>query len=109
MPSLETRVNAGDRLIVLATSDGLQRIEWGEMLARHWQVHIEKALTRNAVVDGIKLVALITGCSLDTSKNLMSNLPCTLQIKLYKHQAQYLRRELSKVKVLTFLTYDADG
>jgi Trk K+ transport system NAD-binding subunit len=32
MPSYETRVNVGDRLIVLATSDGLQRIEWGEML-----------------------------------------------------------------------------
>ncbi len=33
MPLYETRVNVGDRLIVLATSDGLQRIEWGEMLA----------------------------------------------------------------------------
>jgi hypothetical protein len=103
MPNCETRLDAGDRLIVLATSNGLQRIEWGEMLPRLWQVHIEQALTRNAIIDGIGIIASITGCNLSTAKNLMNNLPGTLSTPLYKHQAQYLACELSKVKVLSSL------
>ncbi|GJD19838.1 hypothetical protein RIVM261_047940 [Rivularia sp. IAM M-261] len=103
MPNYETRLDVGDRLIVLATSDALQRIEWGEMLPRLLQVHIEQALTRNAIIDGTGIIASITGCNISTAKDIMNHLPATLPTLLYQHQAQYLVRELSKVKVLSSL------
>lgn len=109
MPDFETRVNAGDRLIVLATSDGLQRIEWGEMLPRDWQIDIESALTKNAICSGAELLTSITGCNHSTAIDLMNNLPGTLPIPLYKHQAQYLARKLKKVKVITSLIPFSDS
>lgn len=44
MPSDDICLHTGDRLIVLATSSSLQRIERGEIAPRLWQVQIEKAL-----------------------------------------------------------------
>jgi hypothetical protein len=38
MPSDDVRLVVGDRLIVLATIDGLKRIERGELGDRTWQV-----------------------------------------------------------------------
>ncbi|MDZ8055632.1 MAG: potassium channel family protein [Aulosira sp. ZfuVER01] len=101
----DVKLNAGDRLIVLATSRGLQRIEWGEMLPRLWQVQIEKALTKNALADGAEEIALITGCSFATARQWMNNLPGVLPTPLYKYQAQSLVRELRKVQVLASLIF----
>ncbi|MEH2234984.1 potassium channel family protein [Nostoc sp.] len=100
MPWYDVKLYAGDRLIVLATSSSLQRIEWGEMLPRLWQVQIEKALTTNAIIYGAEEIVLITGCSSATARQWMNNLPRVLPIPLYKHQAQRLVRELTKVQVL---------
>ncbi len=98
MPSEHTRLNVGDRLIVLATSNSLLGIGWGEMAPLHWQVQIEKALTRNAIDDGADEIALISGCSIGTARKLMNHLPRMLRRPLYKHQAQHLVR-LIGVKV----------
>jgi hypothetical protein len=98
MPWYDVKLYAGDRLIVLATSSSLQRIEWGEMLPRLWQVEIEKALTTNALIYGAEEIVLITGCSLATARQWMNNL--LLPIPLYKHQAQRLVRALTKIQVL---------
>ena len=103
MPSDHIRLNVGDRLIVLATSNSLQRIERGEMAPRNWQVQIEKALTRDAIDDGADEIALISGCSIGTARELMNHLPRMLRRPLYKHQAQHLVRELIGVKVLAHL------
>ncbi|MEH1791570.1 potassium channel family protein [Nostoc sp.] len=100
MPWYDVKLYAGDRLIVLATSSSLQRIEWGEMLPRQWSVQIEKALTTNAVMYGAEEIVLITGCSLATARQWMNNLPGVLPIPLYKHQAQRLVRALTKIQVL---------
>ncbi|MEH2182489.1 hypothetical protein [Nostoc sp.] len=101
----DVKLDAGDRLIVLATSSSLQRIEWGEMLPRLWQLQIEKALTTNAIVYGAEKIVLITGCSSTTARQWMNNLPRVLPIPLYKHQAQRLVRELTKVQVLANLIF----
>jgi Trk K+ transport system NAD-binding subunit len=108
MPSDHTRLYVGDRLIVLATSSSLQRIERGEMAPRRWQVQIEKALNRDAIDDGADEIALISGCSIGTARELMNHLPRMLRRPLYKHQAQRLVRELSSVKVLARLIFIAD-
>ncbi|OUL28477.1 potassium transporter TrkA [Nostoc sp. RF31YmG] len=101
----DVKLETGDRLIVLATSRGLQRIEWGEMLPRLWQVQIKKALSKNALADGAEEIALITGCSFATARQWMNNLPGVLPTPLYKYQAQSLVRELRKVQVLASLIF----
>ncbi|MDZ7961291.1 MAG: NAD-binding protein [Aulosira sp. DedQUE10] len=100
MPWDDVKLDAGDRLIVLATSNSLQRIEWGEMLPRLWQVQIEQALTRSAIVNGVEKITLITGCSSTHARQWMNNLPMVLPTLLYKYQAQHLVRELKKLQVV---------
>lgn len=109
MPWYDVKLSAGDRLIVLATSSSLQRIEWGEMLPRLWQVESEKALTTNAIIYGAEEIVLITGCSLATARQWMNNLPGVLPIPLYKHQAQRLVHELTKIQVLANVIFIGQG
>ncbi len=103
MPSDDICLHTGDRLIVLANSSSLQRIERGEIAPRLWQVQIEKALTRDAIFDGANEIALISGCSIGTARELMKHLPGLLRRPLYKHQAQRLVRDLNKVQVRSHL------
>ncbi len=100
MPSEDVQLHPGDRLVVLATSNGLQCIERGEMAPRRWQVQIEKAAGQDAIFEGGGIVARVSGCSLSLARNLMHHLPGTLPLPLYKHQAQRLVQELAKVQVL---------
>lgn len=103
MPSDDTRLHIGDRLVVLATTHSLQQIERGELAAGNWQVRIEKALTGDAIFDGANEITLIAGCSLSLARELMKHLPQTLPIRLYQHQAQRLVAQLSKVRVIARL------
>lgn len=103
MPSDDLRLNAGDRLVVLATVNSLQRMEQAKMLDRGWQVQIDKALTKDAVFEGARAIARISGCAIKMATELMSHLPGVLPAPLYKHQAQRLVRELTKVQTLAHL------
>lgn len=109
LPSDDTRLFVGDRLIVLATSNSLQRIERGEMAPRRWQVQVEKALTQDAIDDGADEIALIAGCSIGTATELMNRLPKMLRRPLYQHQAHRLVEELSAAKVLARLVPTASS
>jgi Trk K+ transport system NAD-binding subunit len=101
MPSDDTRLAVGDRMVVLATSKGLGYIEHGiaTITLKSWQVQVEKALTPEAVFEGANAIARISGCNLSTARTLMHNLPSRLQVPLYKHQAQRLARSLNKAQV----------
>jgi Trk K+ transport system NAD-binding subunit len=101
MPSEDIRLAVGDRMVVLATSKGLGRIEHGrvDIAPKSWRVQVEKAWTQEAVFEGANAIARISGCSLSVARALMHNLPGTLRSSLYKHQAQRLVRELSKAEV----------
>lgn len=105
MPSEDICLAVGDRMVVLATSDGLQRIEQGVTLttSKTWQVHITRALTEEAQFEGANVLVRISGCSLNTARTVMKNLPETLHLPLYKHQAQRLIIELSKAQVIAQL------
>ena len=98
MPFPEIRLKIGDRLVVLASTKVLRRIEQGriEISSRYWQVRVEKALNPDAYFAGANAIARITGYNLGSSRTLMKNLPQTIPTPLYKHQAQYLVRELQK-------------
>jgi Trk K+ transport system NAD-binding subunit len=103
MPTDDTRLHIGDRLVVLATSHSLQRIERGELAAKHWQVKIERAMTSDAVFHGANEITLISGCSLQIARKVMQDLPAVLPVPLYQHQAQRLVRELSRLRVIAHL------
>ncbi|HEY9729059.1 MAG TPA: NAD-binding protein [Chroococcales cyanobacterium] len=101
MPSDDIRLSAGDRMVVLATSHGLRRIEEGveNIAPKRWQVNVDRAFTSEAIFEGAIAIARISGCDLTTARTLMHNLPGTLRSPLYKQQAQRLVRELSKIQV----------
>ncbi len=99
MPSDHTKLAVGDRLIVLANSNSLQRIERGEMFPRIWQVQVDKVLAQDAIFDGANEISIISGCNIGTARELMHNLPGQLPVALYKQQALLLVRRLSKLRV----------
>lgn len=99
MPSDDTRLVKGDRLVVLATINSLRRIEQGVIAPKDWKVLVERAFNENAVFEGANVIARISGCPLNMARDLMHHLPGTLRSPLYQHQAQRLVRELSKVQV----------
>ncbi|WP_414755132.1 potassium channel family protein [Anabaena sp. CCY 9910] len=100
MPVDETKLAVGDRIVVLATSTSLQRIERGELTPRNWQVQIERALSQDAIFDGANEISIIAGCSISTARELMKTLPGRLPQALYKQQAQRLVLRLNKLRVL---------
>ncbi|MGK7947619.1 MAG: hypothetical protein AB4368_02110 [Xenococcaceae cyanobacterium] len=105
LPLDEPSLKVGDRLVILATIDGLRRIEQGllNLEAKRWQIRIEKALTTDAIFDGANTLARITGCSLTLARKTMNHLPQTFPVLLYQHQAYRLVRELKKVLVVSEL------
>lgn len=109
MPSDNIQLAVGDRLIVLANTNSLQRIERGEMFNRTWQVEIEKALVQDAIFDGANEISIISGCSIGTARKLMDNLPGQLPKPLYKQQALRLVRRLTKLRVTARLKPFSDN
>jgi hypothetical protein len=99
MPSDYLRLNVGDRLIVLASTDGLRRIEIGSTLPRSYRIRIEKVINQDAAFEGANAIARISGCSIVRARETMANLPIIFSIALYQHQAQQLLRELRKAQV----------
>jgi Trk K+ transport system NAD-binding subunit len=101
MPSEDLRLAVGDRLVVLATIDGLQRIEQGNLSfnLKHWQVRVDQVLNPDAAFEGSNLITRIVGCPLGMARDLMTNLPGVLRSPLYHHQALRLVRELGRIQV----------
>jgi voltage-gated potassium channel Kch len=101
LPSDELKLATGDRLIILATIEGLRRIEQGQidLKTKCYQVKITQVLTSDAIFEGANLISRITGCSLVLARQTMNNLPQTLPLFLYQPQAQRLVRELQKTLV----------
>ncbi|MGF1497452.1 MAG: potassium channel family protein [Elainellaceae cyanobacterium] len=100
MPSDDIRLHKSDRLVVLATIDGLRQIEHGQLAPKSWQVVVETALTSQAVFDGAAEIALVSGCSIETARSQMDHLPAALPFLLYKHQAMRMVRRLSRTQVI---------
>lgn len=98
-PVNELRLAAGDRLVVLATIDSLQRIERSDIRPPDCQVLIEKALNADAAFAGGNLIAQIAGCELSVARHVMERLPTTIPCLLYRHQARHLIRQLSRARV----------
>lgn len=105
MPSDDLQLVEGDRLIVLATVEGLQRIEQGQINldVKHYYIRVEKALNSEAAFNGANLIVLISGCSLPEARDFFNDLPATFNVPLYKQQAMRLVRGLNKQQVKAIL------
>jgi Trk K+ transport system NAD-binding subunit len=99
MPSHEIRLESDDRLVIITSIEGIQRIERGDLLPKSNWVEIEKAVSQDALFEGVQAIARITGCDLGTARTTMGQLPTILQIPLYPHQADRLIRVLNKAQV----------
>ena len=105
MPKGYKKIEPGIRLVVLATIDGLKRMELGRIgiYPKNWQVVIETAITGEARFDGANQIAKISNFPLDKARELIDNLPQILPLPLYKLQAQHLIRVLQKHQVIASL------
>lgn len=101
MPPDEIQLAVGDRMVVLATMEGLRAVEEGIFLtAPRWRIRIEKALTSGAVFEGANVIVRICGCPLNVARNLMADLPAILPRLLFEHQAYHLSEELRRSQVI---------
>jgi Trk K+ transport system NAD-binding subunit len=98
-PSDDIRLEAGDRLVVLATIEGLRRVEHGAAEERTHLVRVLNVLSQESAFEGARVIARATGCELGTARALMSHLPGILETTLYTHQAERLVFELGSVSV----------
>ena len=109
MPSDDIRLAVGDRLIVLATIEGLQRIEAGSLAPKKWQLEVKAVISESAAFEGANAIARISGCSLAIARKLMNSLPNTLSVKLYRHQGIRLVRTLKRIQVDSSLLQVSQG
>jgi Trk K+ transport system NAD-binding subunit len=104
MPSDETRLCVGDRLVVLATINGLRRIERGVLApCRRWQLQVLKPLDPKSIHYAGDTLTNVSGCGLNEAREFMKNLPSVLgvpgvmELSLYDHQAYRLVHKLRKL------------
>lgn len=107
MPSDDLKLETGDRLVVLATIEGLQRIEQGtrNLREKRYFVRVISVINKDALFEGANVLAKVSGCNLASARELMSNLPQTLDTPLYKFQAMRLIKELDKRLVKAELAF----
>ncbi|MEO0685918.1 MAG: NAD-binding protein, partial [Cyanobacteria bacterium J06649_11] len=105
MPKEYKKIEPGVRLVVLATIDGLKRMEKGRIgiYPKHWQIVIESANTEEAKFEGANQVAKMTGYPIGKARDLVNSLPQILPVPLYKLQAQHLIRVLQGCQVMASL------
>jgi voltage-gated potassium channel Kch len=97
MPSDDRQLQVGDRLILLASINGLRRIEHREMAApRRWRLEAQKLITQGAQQDGSNILYRISGCELAKARAFTENLPGAMELSLYDYQAHRLIEELSR-------------
>lgn len=113
-PRLDRHLRSGDRLVVLASIEGLRRIERGELAPRSWCVRLHSA-SPQADFEGANAIARITGCSLAHARSLFQRLPTLVEAgeppmvcAMYEYQARSLvaslRQRLVDAEALCWAT-----
>lgn len=96
LPSDDRLLAEGDRLLVLASSDSLQRIERGDRLPPNYAVRVDHCNSPSAQFDATRAIVRITNMDGAIVNDTMQNLPAIIPKRLYRHQAIRLVRALSK-------------
>lgn len=98
-PPDDIRLEPGSRLVVLSTMAGLQNAEHGIAAERAYQVRILRARSKDAAFEGARTISRVTGCDMGTAGAVTGAAPGTLALRLFRHQAERLIRELGIVGV----------
>jgi Trk K+ transport system NAD-binding subunit len=99
MPSEDTVLRIGDRLVVLATILGLRCIEQRQLASPTCTVAVDHAINPTALFDGAAEIARSSGLSLAAARDCMAQIPCTLPQPLYPQQAHRLVRLLAQSQI----------
>jgi Trk K+ transport system NAD-binding subunit len=99
LPSDDLRLRVGDRFVVLASVEGIRRVESGAVRAPSFYVRLEGAPSEAAAFDGALAIAKVSGCDVALAQRTMHGLPATFSVPLYALQADRMVRELAKVRV----------
>lgn len=99
MPSEDTVLRVGDRLVVLATISGLRCIEQRQLASPTCTVAVDHAINPAALFDGAAEIARTSGLPLAAARDFMAQLPCTLPQLLYPQQAHRLVRLLAQSQI----------
>lgn len=95
-PTDDMILGNGDRLVVLASIQGLQRIEQGKLIPpRLWRLWADAPLSSEVALDAGNVLTNISGCHLNQARDFIQSLPGTIELKLYDHQAYRLGQQLS--------------
>jgi Trk K+ transport system NAD-binding subunit len=109
-PSDDIVLEASDVVIVLATVEGLRRIEGGERAIGEWRLWIDSSPSSASSFEGANAIARISGCALAQARSAMQRLPARLETPLYHHQGLRLARELRKLLISSHLEFEGcDG
>ncbi len=101
LPVDDERLLIGDRLIVLATTNGLKRVESGQLPpVPRWRLSMLKPLNPSVLFEAAGILHRITGCELNTARAFLLALPGSLELSLYEHQAARLWQQLRSMKSL---------
>jgi hypothetical protein len=106
IPSDDTVLEAGDIVVVLATVDGLRRVEVGLRAAPEWRLAIDSSPSEATRFEAANLISRISGCDLAKARLAMQRLPSLLEKPLYQPQGSRLVRELRKLLVMAHLERD---
>jgi hypothetical protein len=98
-PSEDIRLEAGNRLVVLATIGGLQNAEHGIAPERTHRLRVLKLGTDDAAFEAARIISRITRCNLGMASALLKSLPATVPQVLFEHQARRLAGELRTIGV----------
>jgi Trk K+ transport system NAD-binding subunit len=99
MPSEDTVLRIGDRLVVLATISGLRRIERCQLRRPTYTIAVDTAMNPAALFDGAAEIARTSGFPLAAAREFMAQLPSTLPHPMYPQQAHRLVRLLAQSQV----------
>ncbi|MGF1468063.1 MAG: NAD-binding protein [Sandaracinaceae bacterium] len=95
-PADDQSLSHGDRMVVLATMEGLQRIERGTPRPPTHRLEILSLLAPTAAFVGATEVARVAGCSLAVARALFLEVPATLEKPIYEHQGVRLVSTLAR-------------
>jgi hypothetical protein len=96
-PSEDIRLEAGNRLVVLATIGGLQNAEHGITPERTHQLRVLKLVSEDSAFEAARIISRITRCNLGMVSALLKTLPATVPQALFEHQARRLAGELRTI------------
>lgn len=96
-PNEDHRLHEGDRLHLLASINGLRRIERGELAQpQGWRLAVQRPLSREGTLEVGNILAQITGMDLAQCRTFAQSLPASRQLSLYAYQAHRLKESLQR-------------